>query len=228
MPMTRTLGATLLLAFSMIGVATAETSVLVMPIDVESFDLTALRAQPNEATTQSATDQLEAALRSYLREDPKYRLVEAPQLAPADQKRLDDHLRLYAVVATNAATMIVCEGLKPKRKNFDYTIGSGLAFLAEQSGAERLFILTGVHQRSTVGRLVSATALAGIGVQYGFLLIQGLGNSHAILGEVDLRTGDLIWANYLGSLPRDLAKSKNAEKVVRKLLEKYPKGRLLD
>jgi hypothetical protein len=76
-----------------------------------------------------------------------------------------------------------------KKTNFDYTLGDGLGFLAEASGAGYAFILAGMQIAQTGGAAFMQFLAAAGG--YG----ASGGGTFVYAGIVDLRTGDVKWLN---------------------------------
>ena len=146
------------------------------------------------AWSKQAKGHIVSAMRSGKPFAGKFDLVPLGELSTDDQATVDEHVALFNVVAGSAMghTMIgpVETAWVPKAKRFDYTLGPGLAFLREKTGAEYALILNGEDVISSEGRKVAfvAAALFGVGIP--------LGHSFMLAGIVELQTGDILWLNY--------------------------------
>jgi len=98
----------------------------------------------------------------------------------------------------------------------DYTLGPGLAFLAEKTGADAALFVIAQDFVSTNER----KALAVVGALFGVAL--PLGRTFAVAGLVELRTGKLLWQSYDTSATPDLRVAADADKVVRGLFQAFP------
>lgn len=153
-----------------------------------------------------------------LSRDLRMTTVEPPKLAKDQQDLLDQHIALYDVVAGNAFSM----GRNPdaawehKRRDFDYTLGPGLAFMAEQSGADAAVFIVGADFNSTSGRKAAMVvgALLGIAIPGGI--------SYLTAGVVDLKTGNLLWLNYELDQSSDMREAKDADQMLHKVFSSYP------
>ena len=146
------------------------------------------------AWTEQAKGHIVASMRSGEPFADKFELVPLGELPKDEQAVVDEHIALFEAVAGSAMrhTMInpVDAAWKPKVQHFDYTLGPGLAFLRERTGAEYALILFGEDVISSEGRKVAfvAAALFGVGIP--------LGHSFMLAGIVELRTGNILWLNY--------------------------------
>lgn len=118
-----------------------------------------------------------------------FELLELPGLTPAQQAVVNEHAGLYAVVA--GAALAVTRGgasaWEHKLDHFDYSIGSGLAFLSSRAGADAGIVIISHAIRPSAGRVGMAIVAEALGA--------GMGTGGAIVhvGIVDLMTGDLLW-----------------------------------
>ena len=80
--------------------------------------------------------------------------MEAPAFSPESKAQLDQHIALYEVVAGSAditrASPIAA--WRERAKDFDYTLGPGLASLAQTTGIDAAMILTGTDYIWSAGR----------------------------------------------------------------------------
>lgn len=120
--------------------------VVLLPPQVFVFELSAggvpTRMADWEAT---ARDNLITATTRQAQDSRLFELVPAPPLAPADLDQLDAHIGLYDRVAQSV--FVYGRGEQDawahKKYEFDYTVGPGLGFLREQTGADAALIVLG-------------------------------------------------------------------------------------
>lgn len=198
-------------------------SVLLMPPDVTLARLTTGGVEEVEpdwtaAARRNLADALQVALAA--------RVVDLVAYAPADEEgaRMPAEdlalVRLHRLVA--AAVLQYKYGaarLPTKKGRFDWTLGGTARRLAGRFGAQYgLFIH--VHDTyASWGRKIVATLAGGLGIY----LPQGETIGFASL--VDLRTGQLVWAQLLRSRFADLRRPEGAEEVAAALLRGFPTDR---
>lgn len=176
-------------------------------------------AEKVDEWSKQGTQNVTAALASELSRKSSTQIIPMPPLSPDEQARLDQHIALYDVVGANA--FMFGKNLNPvwahKRSEFDYTLGNGLAFLKEKSGAEAAVFVTGIDHVSSSGRKAAFVVGALLGVQI------PLGSSFLHVGVVDLETGDLLWTNYEGSYAgRDLRSKTDVDAMISQIFKDYP------
>jgi hypothetical protein len=172
--------------------------------------------QEMEAGSAVASATVEEALRDECEAKGTFQLVDLPDLAPEEAAILEEHLALFDLVGWNALAFPGSDMRAPDARawrhrveRFDATIGPGLDFLAERTGAQ--------------------AALVALGVTV--LPWDDEGISKLLLGLVDLRTGDLLWLHHRieqGSFfapPPDLRDGEDAREAIEDLFEDYPRGR---
>ena len=168
---------------------------LLLPLSVKVKEMSAggLEDEVGE-WSQSARDHIRAALQSGTVIDGPFELVDLDGLSNAEDVVVEEHLALFNVVAGGALghTMIqpVDAAWAPKATHFDYTLGPGLAFLRDRTGADRALVIFGEDVISTAGRKATFVvgALFGVAVP--------LGHSFLLAGIIDLHSGDILWMDY--------------------------------
>jgi hypothetical protein len=151
---------------------------------------------------------------------PKLHLSDLPPLSDAEQHALDQHVALYNVVAINVhKNSLSGAELWTKRLQSgltDYTVGPGLAFLADKTGADTALIVIARDAESSGERkaVIVLGALFGVGMP--------TGNTFAVAGLIDLRSGRLLWQSYDSSISSDLRVADDADKLVQGLFNSYP------
>jgi hypothetical protein len=224
----------------LVGAALAETrKVLVLPAD---FHVTTLGAgstvTPNPEWTALAQENLTRATAELVRNRADWKLVELPELEPADRDALNEHIDLYRVVV--AAVVDLTNNQNGYwRRNLEHTefvLGSGLGFLADITGAEQALLLAGFQMRSTDGRKV-LSALANVGSflsrsVIGFQVIGRpvfeLGDAHTTLAVIELRTGKISWLTQREVLTEDPRVPEEAVEAAHELFAPYPRKSLLE
>jgi hypothetical protein len=201
------------------GGAQARTALLVAP-DVSVSEISAggvVEKMPERS--KQARENVTAALRR-IGQGSKLHLAELPPLSAEEQRALDQHVALYGVVAANVRSNSLGGGeLWQKRLKSglsDYTVGPGLAFLADRTGADTAMVVIARDRESSGGRkaMVVLGALFGVGVP--------VGNTFAVAGLVDLRSGRLLWQSYDANLSSDLRVQDDVDKLLQGLFKSYP------
>lgn len=171
--------------------------------------------------TQTAEGHIISSMRSGKPFADKFDLIPLGALLADERVMVDEHVALFGVVARSAMghTMInpVETAWLPKAKRFDYTLGPGLAFLRETTGADYALILFGEDVISSEGRKVAfvAAALFGVGIP--------LGHSFMLAGIVELETGDIVWLNYSFSPGSGTFRERaDVDSMLRDLFADYP------
>lgn len=197
----------------------AAAKVLVLPLDVNVYELTAGGVTEKVPDwSRQAREHITAALRQ-LRPTARFEIVQLPEnLTEAERATLDEHVTLFdlvgfAVTATRSAT--------PWRERAeaglaDYSLGPGLAYLADRTGADQALVLIAHDFVSSAERkaMFAVGLLFGVGIP--------LGRTFAAAGLIDLRTGKILWESYDLSATPDLRVAADAERVVRDLFASFP------
>lgn len=142
----------------------------------------------------------------------------APVFAADEQALVDTHLGLYERVAQSV--FLYGRGEQSawahKKQEFDYTLGPGLAFLRERTGADAALVMLGSDFISSDGR--KALFFAGLALG----MIMPLGQSFLTLGVVDLKTGDVQWMSFDASSRLDTRNPGQVDDLVRTLYQSWP------
>lgn len=197
-------------------------AVIVLPMDIKVKEMSASGLQEVvPAWSQQANENFRKLIAPHAgREVSGLTLQMLPEQAPETQARLEEHLALSHVVTGNAllfSSTLGGSAWQHKSKHFDYTIGPGLSFLADQTGADKALLLIGEDVHSSDGRKAAFIMAAAFGVAI------PLGHTVAIATLVDLRTGDVLWMNhYVSSGDVSFTEYSDAEAVFKTLFENYP------
>jgi hypothetical protein len=194
--------------------------VVLVPPEIEVREISAGGVTEKfEEWSRTANDLAHKSLVKQVTNRNLFQLMELPQLPPDAMSALDEYTALYDVVAVNA--FVVGRSRDPAwshiRARPDYTLGPGLARLAELAGAESALFVIGQDYISSSGRqaMVFLGALMGVALP--------LGPTFMTAGLVDLRTGDLLWFDFdLTVGQRDLRKPADMDAIMETLFKNFP------
>lgn len=174
--------------------------------------------EPVPRWTEDASANLTRALGEIAARRADLPLVAHPALDEAERERLEQYLATYLVVGSTAHTLTLTAdpAWEHKRKHFDYTLGTGLAFLKEKSGADAAILIVGDDIVSTGERKAVAVFGALLGV------VVPLGRSLVSVGIVDLDSGDLLWMQHTFSQSYDLKDYDSAKAMLEEIFGAYP------
>lgn len=196
--------------------------VVVLPPQVFVYELTAGGVPTRMADWESvAHANLLSAVAREATANKLFQTVSAPDLDPATRDQLDAHMGLYDRVAQSV--FVYGRGQQDawahKKNEFDYTVGPGLAFLRERTGADAALIVLGSDFISSSGRKAAFAVglLLGVGIP--------LGHAFMTAGLVDLKTGDVLWMSFDSSASLDSRKADDIDALVRAFYQTYPAAR---
>jgi hypothetical protein len=165
--------------------------IVVLPVEFTVYQQSVAGIEAVPDWTESAKYALGEAAMQMLRQDSRFEIVDVPEFDGATKDLLREHVELFKIIGTTATSMLQYGGKawEGKKTNFDYSLGDGLGFLAEASGAGYAFILAG-RQIAQTGGAAFMQFLAAAG---GYAVSGG--GTFMYAGIVDLRTGDVKWLN---------------------------------
>ena len=198
---------------------TRPKKIVLLPPQVFVYELSAggvpTRMADWEAT---ARDNLSAAATRLAHDLNLFELTPVPPLEAASLDQLEAHIGLYDRVAWSV--FVYGRGEQAawahKKNEFDYTVGPGLAFLREQTGADAAMIVLGSNFISSGGRKAAFVAGLLLGV------VMPLGQSFMTAGIVDLKTGDVQWMSFDSSNSMDSRNSSDVDGLMRAFFKTYP------
>ncbi|HEY3645418.1 MAG TPA: hypothetical protein VGM16_08780 [Gammaproteobacteria bacterium] len=188
--------------------------VLLLPSDIKIITLGV--ASTEEATDDSArmTAATDAALHNILANSQSFKLLATPTLSADEQAVLKQHVALYHIEAEDAYGFSVRGGVwKDALEDFDYSIGPGLAFLKQRSGADYGLVVFGGDGESTGANLFFGNRV---------------GRNHLYGGLIDLATGNVLWLHHGDHNSANFTAKNNMEVFVDQLIQSYPKGSVHD
>jgi hypothetical protein len=199
--------------------ATVE-KVLMLPLDVEVYEMSAggvIEKVPDWSLQARA--HVQNALRT-LAPRAKFEIIPAPALNEEETALLEQHVAQFDLIARSLRMNNAAGGPLWKDRvaagRADYSIGNGLAFLAERTGADKAVIVS-IHDLVTSGE---RKAMFVVGLLFGVAM--PLGQTLATAGLVDLKSGRVLWQAFDFSGSPDTRKAEDADKVVRDLFGSFP------
>jgi hypothetical protein len=166
---------------------------------------------------QSATG-VRAAVDGVMATRTDFSVVPMPKLTDEEQDQLEEFLAAYWVVGQNAHFMLNFGGSawSHRRSKFDYTLGEGLPWLAQKTGADAIVVALGDDIVSSGGRMAMTVLAAAAGVA-----LPG-GRSIITFAVIDLKTGNLSWMHYDQSGVRDLKNPESAKVMTQAVFKSLP------
>lgn len=198
--------------------------VLVVTPDVSVVEVSVGGVGEKDAEwSRQARDNLVVALRAQAGKGNLFELVVMPDLTQEEKDTVDAHAAMFELVAANASQFGLSTDSfwRNRASQLHYTVGPGLAFLAEKSGADAAMFISAEDAVSTGGRV--AVLLATI-LLFGVPALAP-GYSYLAAGIVDLASGDLLWHNFDWNIARrDLRKPQDAEGLLTEVFSSLPRN----
>lgn len=194
--------------------------VLLLPLDIELNVLTTSGLEePNAAWTQTARRNVNEALKRILKSKQaamlRYVGPDGPGVIAG--KHLQT-VKLHEAVGSSILLhkYLVGYNLPTKVNRFDWTLGDSVAALRQDYGADYALFVYLRDSFSSSGRaaLILVGAVMGVGVQGG--------QQKGFASLVDLKTGDVVWFNFLASNVGDLRDAEAAFGATEQLLASSP------
>ena len=193
-------------------------TLLLMPMDVEVNLLTAGGAlQPKAEWTTKALDNLSASIDNYaLGKGLEFEDYEAPDPSHANYALFNEVISLHGAVGNAILQHKYTVPLPTKKNTFDWSLGPDVRSLPSDSPADYALFIYYRSNYASGGRIFATFAAALVG----FPLAGPRKAGFASL--VDMRTGDIVWFNYLRGTADDVRDPERADFVVRSLLKGLP------
>jgi hypothetical protein len=194
----------------------ASDTVLLMPIDVELFSISAGGVpEPRADWTAQALRHMTAAIQAR-QQAAKVSVVELPA-AQADE--FGELIGLHAAVARSIALHQfggTIWALPTKAGKLDWSFGDAMRPLREASGARYAFFVWVRDSYASPERIAAMAVMAVLGIG----LTGGVQTGYASL--VDLDTGQVLWFNQLARASGDLREAAPARESIDALLAGFP------
>jgi hypothetical protein len=205
--------------------AHASTRMLVLPVEFNYYELSAGGVVDSLPDLSAVAEQNLAAGISALPAEIMLEAVEFPELDDAESEIVAEYVALLDLVIEEAEMEIRHGSMRHKRDAWDYSIGPGLAFLADRTGVDHAIFIGGAAMKATGGRWAFALlAAAAVGA------IVETGGSRVAVGILNLRTGDIEWVstdeNFAKRSSLSPENSEGARGLLRRVSESYPESRL--
>lgn len=191
------------------------SKILLMPIDIELFSLSAGGVlEPKADWTAAALKHMTQALR-----DKKKTIgAQSLELKEAEADDFDEISSLHAAVAGSIRIHHMGSiPLPTKQGKLIWSLGDAVKPIHERTNADYGLFVWMRDSYATAERkaLMFGAALLGVGVSGGFQI------GYASL--IDLRTGDVLWFNQAISGFGDVREAKPAAESIERLLANFPK-----
>jgi hypothetical protein len=191
-------------------------SLVIMPIDVELFSLSAGgMPEPRADWTSAAQEHMRAAL---LAEQSRL-MPSARVLGEAEADEYAEQLALQAAVARSIALHhagMAPMALPTKENQLRWNLGDALRGISERTGARYGLFIWVRDSYASNERKAAMVMMAMMGVA----LTGGTQLGYASL--VDLQTGDVLWFNQMLRMSGDLREATSARESINSLLASFP------
>ena len=190
-------------------------------VTVGSLDAGGLE-EPNADWTAQARENLAKAVASN-QEARGFSTITLPDQTGDNAKVVDSYQKLFHAVS--AAIFLhkftPGAGLPTKKGEFNWTLGPGAAKLGEIGGGNYALFLYTHDSFGTDGR--KALQVAGLlGCAVGFCVVVPGGLHFYYASLVDLKSGDVVWFNFVRSAQGDIRKPEGSQQLVDALLSTLP------
>ncbi len=208
---------------------TGAKRIVVLPVEFTVYQKSVAGLEAVPDWSETAQYALGDAAGKMLRLDNRFDIVAMPTFEGESEGLLREHIELFKIVADSVTNLISYGGKawQAKRTNFDYTLGDGLAFLADEAQADYALILAGAQIKQTGGSVFMQLLAAA-----GGYAVTG-GGTYVVAGVVNLRSGDVAWLNWkmggevFGMTGSDVRHPDTALAVVTKMFAEYPNSKLI-
>ncbi len=198
------------------GGLVATDRLLLMPIDVELFSLSAGGvAEPRADWTAQALKHMNQAIRQR-QQQARMAVVEL------DESQADAHAEQIGLHAAVAQSISLHHfggsiwALPTKGGKLDWSFGDAMQPLAEASGAQYALFFWVRDSYASAERVAMMVAMAALGIG----ITGGVQVGYASL--VDLRSGQVVWFNQLTRPYGDLRQAEPARETIEALLDGFP------
>jgi len=203
--------------------------IVVLPVEFTVYQKSVAGLEAVPDWSETAQYALGDAAGKMLRLDNRFDIVAMPTIEGEAEGLLREHIEFFKIVADCVTNVLQYGGKawQEKKTNFDYSLGNGLEFLAEEAHADYALFLAGAQIKQTGGSVLMQIFAAAAGVS-----VPG-GGTYVVAGVVDLHSGNLAWFNWkqggevFGMTGSDVRDPATALAVVSKMFEEYPNSKLI-
>lgn len=205
-----------------IAFRSGETTIALMPLDIELYELTAGGVlEPRADWTSTAHGHVASAIDA-IQSERGLKLVKFdPDRLVADrQKVMAQVVKLHSVVGREILLQRHVPDAQPpsKQGRFDWGIGPNVGEVSAQTGADYGLFVFMQDSYSSAGRRAMSLVLALVGVS-----VQG-GTQIGFASLVDLRTGQIVWFSSLARGVGNLKTAESARQAMDDLFRDLPEG----
>jgi hypothetical protein len=198
------------------GALVASDRLLLMPIDVELFSLSAGGVhEPRADWTAQALRHMNQAIR-VRQQQARMAVVELSDM------QADDHAEQISLHAAVAQSIALHQfggpmwALPTKAGKLDWSFGDAMQPLADATGAQYALFFWVRDSYASAERVAMMVAMAALGIG----ITGGVQIGYASL--VDLRSGQVVWFNQLTRPYGDLRQAEPARETIEALLSGFP------
>ena len=195
----------------------AGATVLVMKPDITLAVLTASGVtEPRADWIASATANLSKKAEDFARTHGLTPKVVDPDKYGAEAGRAAQVIKLHRAVGQSIALHSYGLMALPTKKEFDWTLGDGAASLGGTEGAAYALFMFGDGTFADGGRVAMTVAMAMLGVG------MDMGGQQVFVSLVELKTGRVVWSNYVIAGANDMRSPEGADALARTLFQGAP------
>ncbi len=196
------------------SVVPAQSKVVLMPVDVELFSMSAGGVlEPKADWTANAQKLMKAALQ-------KRKATMGLTLSELTELQADEFEEVSSLHAAVARSIAIHHfgpiKLPTKDNKLDWSLGEGVKALREKTNADYGLFVWVRDSYATAERKAMMVGLAIIGVGI------TLGSQVGYASLIDLKTGQVVWFNRLASATGDLREADAASKSIDVLMTGFP------
>lgn len=193
--------------------------VVILPVNVRVMEMSAGGViEEVKAWTRAAKENVQASINAIASKNKLFKLVPLQGLTADETERMEEYVALYNRVGyagfsyANAAIPAWAH----KAKHFDYSLGEGMEFIGQKTGADAAIVVFGLDIVSSSGRKAAYIFAAALGVGI------PLGHSRMFIGVVDLKSGDLLWLNWDFSTVTSFRDRAGTDGMITNIMNAYP------
>ena len=191
--------------------------ILLMPADIRISELGIASAEEVPEWSAKGTELVNKKLQSYFQDNLRHvEIIFPADFSKQEEQAIEQHLALYDLVAGNSLGIRNIDAFKSEMEKPDDTLGSGLRFLKEKTGADQVLLVSGQDFVSSSERVATMVMAAALGVA-----VAG-GQAYLNTGLIDMETGDVIWTNTALSGTATLKEESGARDLVKQTLTQFP------
>ena len=145
--------------------------------------------------SNKASDEAAKSLEALAQSTKMFELVPPSKLSDAQRATLEQYGALYVLVAGSAslAQRSPFPAWKDRAADFDYTLGPGLAGVADKERLDAVVFVVGTDHISSAGRKAAMVVGVLAAAFTGVMIVPNSVPGFLTAGVVDMHTGDVLW-----------------------------------